>query len=106
MQSPRSYRRPALPVVSPEPFVREKGCCHDTFRTRFSGDEHLTEPPRLRLERHWRNVGRGSHSVPSAAANRCPHRLIAVVSRLTQVASSTSLPSVPYSMSNPPGVAT
>jgi hypothetical protein len=51
-------------------------------------------------------LGRGRHSGPAGAANRWPHRLIAVVSRLTQVASSTSLPSVPYSMSNPPGVAT
>jgi hypothetical protein len=33
-----------------------------------------------------------------------PHRLTAVVSRLTQVASSTVRPLVPYSMSNPPGV--
>ena len=72
---------------------------------RRSMAEHLAEPQRLGLERGRRDVG-GSGQCPPAAANRWPHRLIAVVSRLTHVASSTSLPPVPYSMSNPPGVAT
>ena len=78
----------------------------------------MTVTPVQKWPSTWRNrAGSGSNAVgvtsgaaviqgPPGAANRCPHRLIAVVSRLTHVASSTSRPSVPYSMSNPPGVAT
>src|SRR5260221_2836000 len=78
----------------------------------------MTVTPVQKWPSTWRNRrGSGSNAVgvtsgaaviqcPPATANRCPHRLTEVVSRLTHVASSTSLPSVPYSMSNPPGVAT
>ena len=43
---------------------------------------------------------------PPGPPKRCPQRLIAVVSLVTQVRSSTSRPPVPYSTSNPPGVRT
>jgi len=77
--------------------------------------EHLAEPARLG---RWRTRGeprRFGHRVGAAhrhqvplpgLAKVCPHKLIAVVSRVIQVASSTSRPSVPYSTSNPPGVRT
>ena len=55
----------------------------------------------------WPRTCRNS-AVPGqpGGAKLWPQRLTAVLSRLIQLASSTSRPSVPYSMSKPPGVRT
>ena len=67
--------------------------------------EDLPELGGLRAAPAASGLGGAPEAAVGGAASHAP-RLTAVVSRLIQVASSTSAPSVPYSMSNPPGVRT